>query len=157
MIMDESLEFCDALSAVQEAGTALFGDVIDLSITRDIGRSSRQLFLVIQVTTAFDGGAATNGTTQFVLASDSVAAIAADGTESRHWMSDVFAAATQLTAGTTLVVPLPMEDTGPGFGYERFLGIEIIQAVEGEDGGAINAFLTFDPPTTTHTYADGNN
>ncbi len=157
MIMDESLEFCDALTAVQEAGTALFGDVIDLQVARDIGKSSRQLYLVIQVTTAFDGGAGTAGTTQFHLASDSVAAIAADGSETRHWSSDTFAAATQLTLGTTLVVPFPSEDTGPGFGYERFLGIEITQAAEGEDDGAINAFLTFDPPTTTHTYPDGSN
>lgn len=156
MWMDNDLEFGDALSVATEAGTSLIGDVIDLGVARDIGQSSRQLYLVIQVVTAFDGGATAGGTTQFVLMSDSVAAIPADGNESRHWTSDVFAAATQLTAGKQMVVPLPMGDTGPGTGYERYLGLGVVQASEGEDDGTVNAFLTFDP-VGFHNYPDASN
>ena len=157
MIMDQNLAMCLGVSVAKEAGPNLLGNVIDTGLARDIGQSARQLYLVILVTTAFDGGAGTNGTTQFVLASDSVEAIAADGNESRHWTSDVFLAATQLTKGTKIVVPFPSGNTGPGDGYERFIGIEAIQAVEGEDDGVIDAFLTFDPPTTTRTYPDASN
>ena len=155
MIMDERLEFGDELTCANEAGTTLIGDVIDLGVTRDVGQG-QAMYLVIQVSTAFDGGAGTAGTTAFQLVSDAVAAIATDGSQTIHARTDTFAAATQLTAGTTLVLPLPMGDTGPGFGYERYLGVQQVQAAEGEDDGAINAFLTFDPHGW-HAYADGNN
>lgn len=123
-----------------EAGNQLVGDVIDLGLAgRDLG-NGHPLYLVIQVTTAFDGGAAAGGTTQFELASDSTADLATS--RSTHLLTKAFAAATELTLGATFVFPLP---TGGGETYERYLGIWLTQAVEGEDDGFIEAFLTLDP------------
>jgi|TARA_Y100000310_G_scaffold171987_2_gene172111 hypothetical protein len=155
MFMDERLEFCDAVSAAIEASTANIGDVIDLGVARDVGQG-QPMYLVIQISAAFDGGAGTAGTTAFQLVSDSSSTPSTDGSQTIHFTTDVFAAAAQLTLGTTMVYPLPMHDTGPGFGYERYLGLQQVQAAEGEDDGAINAFLTFDPHGWT-SHADASN
>ena len=143
MILDTNVQFVNSADDVAtEAGTSLVGDVVDLGAAGQDPGNGQPVYLVIQVITAFDGGAGAAGTTQFVLASDSVAAIAADNTESRHILTKAFAAATELTKGAQFVYPLP---TGGGETYERYLGIEIIQGAEGEDDGAINAFITLDP------------
>jgi hypothetical protein len=152
MILDERAEFADAVAITLAAGTNLIGDVMDLGVARDVGQG-HPMYLVIQVSTAFAGGTAM----QFILASDSVAAIATDGTETRHYASDVLTDA-QLTAGLTLVIPLPMGDTAQGednSGYERYLGILGV-GTGTHTGGAINAFLTPDPYGWT-SYPDGSN
>ena len=153
MWIDERAEFADAASTSGAAdSTALVGDVMDLSSNRDIGQG-HPMYLVIQVTTAYAGGTSA----QFVLASDSSATIAVDGTETRHFQSDVFTDA-QLTAGFTLVTALPMGDTARGedtAGYERYLGILVVD-VGTHTAGSINAFLTPDPYGWT-SYPDGNN
>ena len=146
MWLDERLEFVDAGDASREAGTENVGDVIDLGIARDIGNGQKQAYLVIQVTTAFDGGGATNGITQFQLVSDAVATPATDGNQSIHLKTDEFVAASELTLGKQFVFALPSGHTGPGHGYERYLGLQVVQSVEGEDDGAIDAFITFDRP-----------
>lgn len=160
MIMDERLEFADAASVAAAAGTALIGDVIDLSsVHRDMGSGS-PLFLVISVDTEIiTAGAA--GTIQFVLASDAQAAIATDGTATSHYRSQLFvtddAAAndTQMNAGQyPVVVALPQEGTV----YERFLGILAIIATTTVTAGKINAFLTLDPPRNVNViYPEGAN
>ena len=152
MWIDERSEFADAEALATAAGTNLVGDVMDLTTNRDIGQG-HPMYLVIQVTAAAAGGTAY----QFVLASDSAAAIATDGTETRHWASDVFTDA-QLTAGFTLTFALPMGDTARGedtAGYERYLGILAI-GTGTHTAGSINAFLTPDPYGWT-TYPDANN
>lgn len=156
MIMDENLEFLDDGDASNEAGTTLLGDVIDLGAeTRDIGQG-HPLYLVIQVVTAADGGAAVGGLLAFQLASDAQAAIAVDGSQTVHFTTDVFTAA-QLPAGKTMVFPLPSGATALGEdGYERFLGLLGVQSVEGEDDLTINAFLTLDGHGWK-AYADGAN
>lgn len=160
MIMDERLEFADAVSVAAAAGTALIGDVIDTgSVARDIG-SGQQLFLVITVDTEIiTGGVA--GTVKFQLVSDAQAAIATDGTASVHWDSGTFvtddAAANDslLNAGAILaVVAIPMT----GRVYERYLGILCITATTTTTAGKINAFLTLDPPrNVTVIYPEGAN
>jgi hypothetical protein len=156
MIMEENLEFLDAGSAANEAGTTLLGDVIDLgAASRDIG-NGHAMYLVIQVVTAADGGAGAGGLLSFSLCSDAAAAISTDGTQTIHFTTDVFTAA-QLPAGKQMVFPLPMGDTQSGdAGYERYLGICGTQSVEGEDDLTLNAFLTLDPPGWK-SYADGTN
>lgn len=152
MWIDERAEFADATALTAGAGTNLVGDVMDLSSNRDIGQG-HPMYLVIQVSTAAAGGTSF----QFILASDSAAAISTDGTETRHWASDVFTDA-QLTAGFTLTFALPMGDTATGedtAGYERYLGVLAV-GVGTHTGGAINAFLTPDPYGWT-SYPDGNN
>ena len=141
MIMDNFGQFVNTADDVAiEAGNQLIGDVIDLGgANRDIG-NGQPLYLVFVVGTAFDGGGASNGTTQFELASDSTADLATS--RSTHFLTKAFAAATELTAGATFCMPLP---TSGGEPYERFLGIWLTQAVEGEDDGTIDIFLSLDP------------
>lgn len=159
MIMDERLEFADAVSVAAVAGTALIGDVIDLGATaRDIGQG-QELWLVITVDTEIiTGGSA--GTIVFTLASDAQAAIATDGSATVHWASRAFvtddAAANdaQMNAGAIIAaIPLPLE----GAVYERYLGILATIATTTITAGKINAFLTLDPPRTGRTYAEGAN
>lgn len=147
MIMDELLEFADAVSVAAAAGTALIGDVIDLgSAARDIG-NGEQLYLVITVDTEIiTGGSA--GTLQFQLVSDAQAAIATDGTATVHYASKLFvtddAAANDAemnAGGVPVCVALPLH--GPP--YERYLGILAVTATTTTTAGKINAFLTKDP------------
>ena len=141
MILDERNEFADAVAVpTGGAATTLVGDVIDTgAVARDLGQG-KPLYLVIQVDTAIAGGTAI----QFVLASDSTEAISTDGTESRHFLSDVFAVA-DLVAGFQIVVALPMGDVAASVTpYERYLGILVV-GTGTQTSGNINAFLTLDP------------
>lgn len=144
MIMDEGLEFCDA-TALQTSGTTtnLIGDVIDLGAAGDVG-AGQPLYLILQVAQAFTSGS--SATVQFILASDAVAALAADGTESRHYTSDAYAVA-DLVLGWSQCIPLPSGDGNAAntLGYERYLGIETVVAVAALTAGKIDAFLTLDP------------
>lgn len=156
MILDERLEFADAVSVAAAAGTALIGDVIDLGAAqRDIG-DGEPLYLVISVDTEIiTGGVA--GTLTFKLASDAQAAIATDGTASEHFVSRAFvtddagANSDELNVGGVPVcVALPLE----GVPYERFLGILAVTATTTTTAGKINAFLTHDV-AKYKAYADG--
>lgn len=147
MILDELLEFADA-TALSTAGTGrqLVGDVVPLSVARDIGQAC-PLYLVIQVTTAFTSAGA--ATVQFEFASDAQAAIATDASATEHIITQAFALA-QLTAGATLLCQqLPME--GPV--YETWLGLIANVGTAALTAGAINAFLTTQP-ARYKAYAD---
>ena len=152
MIMDELLEFCDAESVAASAGTALVGDVINSQDAKDLGMTGMPVYLVISVSTAIiTGGAA--GTIQFKLASDATASIQTDGSATDHWISPTFvtddAALNDLDIGDYVArVPLPMESESQVTGrvYEAFLGILVVTATTTTTAGAINAFLTLQPP-----------
>lgn len=136
MILDERLEFADALSCVANVGNAILGDVIDLGASptlRDIG-NGEPLYLVIQVDTAVVG---TTSTVQWQLASDSTANLATSKTV--HLDTGAIAEAT-LVAGYTKIYALPVEAT-----YERYLGLWQTVAVNNLSAGKINAFLTREP------------
>lgn len=159
MIMDDRLEFADAVSVAAAAGTALIGDVIDLSsVARDIG-SGEPMYLVISVDTEIiTGGSA--GTIQFKLSSDSTAAIATDGTATDHFASRLFVTDDANTNDTVMnageypvVVALPRE----GQVYERYLGILAVIATTTVTAGKINAYLTLNPPRGYRQYAEGAN
>lgn len=136
MILDETLEFGDALAVGTGAADLLFGDVVDLGVARDIGETP--LFLVIQVTTTFTGDATL---IRFSLASDAAAAIAVDGTESEHIQIGPFLSTAVLTAGSQFIAALPPK--GGAAPYERFLGLIVERnGTTGITAGAINAFLT---------------
>ena len=90
MILDERFEFCDATSVALTAGANFqnIGDVVDLSVARDIG-VGMPLYLVVQVdTTIITGGNA--GTIQFQLVSDASGTIATNGTQTVHGKSAIF-------------------------------------------------------------------
>lgn len=140
MILDERLEFADALSCVANVGNAILGDVIDLGASptlRDIG-NGEPLYLVIQVDTAVVG---TTSTVQWQLASDSTANLATSKTV--HLDTGAIAEAT-LVAGYTKIYALPVEAT-----YERYLGLWQTVAVNNLSAGKINAFLTREPAKWT--------
>lgn len=146
IIMDELLEFADATSVAAAAGTALIGDVIPLSVARDIGNGQPVYLVITTDTEIITGGSA--GTIEFQLVSDAQAAIATDGTATVHFSTGTFvtddagANSAQLNAaGVIACVPLPLE----GKVYEAFLGILAVIVTTTVTAGKINAFLTLDP------------
>lgn len=157
MIMDERLEFADAVSVAAAAGTALIGDVIDLgAVARDIGQGQPAYLVITTDTEIITGGTA--GTVKFQLVSDAQAAIAVDGTATVHVdtgnfvTDDAAANSPQLNAGGIIFAgPIPLE----GAVYERYLGILCVTATTTTTAGKINAFLTLDPPTTRRAYPEG--
>lgn len=159
MIFDERTELCDAVSVALTAGSAAqnIGDVIDLSVARDIG-NGEPLYLVIQVDTGINAAGA--GSIQFSLVSDSVTTPATDGSQTVHASSRAFVTSTTsgnaggaLAAGTTLfVIALPME----GAAYERYLGLQATVLTQNTTAGKINAFFTLNP-ALWKPYADAVN
>jgi len=157
-ILDSNLEFADAVSVAAGAGTALIGDVIDLSaVQRDIGNGDPMYFVINVSTEIITGGSA--GTIIFTLASDAVAGIATDGSATIHYQShdfitdDVAANSPELNVGGyPVVIALPLQ----GVPYERFLGVLCTVATNTVTAGAINAFLTMDP-IGWKPYPDGSN
>ena len=146
MIMDDRLEFADAVSVVNAAGTFLIGDVIDLGLApRDVGNGEEMFFAITVDTEIITAGTA--GTIKFQLVSDAQAAILTDGSASVHADSGTYvtgsAAANDplLNAGAiTYFVALPIQ----GRVYERYLGVLATIGTTAVTAGKINAFLTMD-------------
>lgn len=141
MILDELTEFCDATALnTGAAGTYLLGDVLDLGAIgtlKDMGNGF-PVYLVLQVaTTATSGGSATG---DFKVATDAQAAIATDGSATVHASTGAIAVAT-LVAGWRKAFILPVEKR-----YERYMGILQTTATAAFTAGAIDAFITLDPP-----------
>lgn len=148
MILDERLEFADAVSVAAAASTALIGDVIDLGAASpgDIGNGEPMYLVITTDTEIITGGVA--GTIGFQLASDAQAAIATDGSATVHIDTGTFvtddagANDDELNAGGVIaVIALPAQ----GKVYERYLGILAVIGTTTVTAGAINAFLTADP------------
>lgn len=139
MILDSRNEFADAVAVnTGAAGTYLVGSQIDLGAANNVGAISDQ-YLVIQVQTAVTAGV--GGTLEFVLASDSTAAIATDGSATVHFKTGAIPSAAGIAAGTVLAcVAVPQ-----GFTYERYLGILQTTGTAAATAGKIDAFLTNDP------------
>lgn len=142
-ILDERTEFADATSVIQAVGSAILGDVIPMDTNGlNLGNSMTPVYLVIGVTTEVDS-AADGATIEFKLMSDSDATIT-DGT--LHVTTGAIAEAA-MTAGAILhCQPLPQGD------YGDFVGV--VYTVAGEDvtAGAVNAYLTLDPPNAWKAY-----
>ena len=142
-ILDSNLEFADAVSVAAGAGTALIGDVIDLSaVQRDVGNGEPMYFVINVDTEIITGGSA--GTIVFTLASDAAAAIATDGTATIHYQSHDF-----ITDDVAANSP-------EGVPYERYLGVLATIATTTVTAGKINSFLTMDP-IGWKPYPDGSN
>jgi hypothetical protein len=150
MILDERLEFADA-TALSTAGTSTYnvGDIIDMGGTTNYigGSNSRQMYLVIQVTTAVAG---TSSTVTFRLVSDATSTIATDGSATQHLATDAIAEAT-LVAGYEIVFALPSG------AYERYLALQTSIGEAALSAGAVNAFLTYDPPHSNIAFPDASN
>lgn len=149
-IIDSTLQFCNA-TALSTVGTGIanVGNVVDLSVARNIG-NGRPLYLVITVTTApTSAGAAT---VQFLLVSDGQAAIATDGSATQHYASAAIPKAT-LVVGYQLVVPLPLRLPD----YEEFLAVQQNVGTAALTAGAITAEIVLDPPGPAKTYPQSAN
>lgn len=145
MILDSTLEFCDAVSVATTAGTSLIGNQIDITTARNIG-AGQPVYLVITVDTAIvTGGSA--GTIQFVLASDDSASVHTT-TSTRHITTAAYVTddAPAIPAGTLLYVGALPSGIYSQVDYEQFLGLLLIVGTTTITAGKINAFLTIDPP-----------
>ena len=151
MILDNALEFADGADFANEVGTANVGDIIDLGVANRNPGVSRQMFLVVSVDTAADGGAGTAATVAFRLVSDSTTTISTT-TATIHFTSKPHVY-TDLPAGAIFAYPLPIS----GLDYERYLGLQLVTAAEGEDALVASAYLTFDPPPSLTSYPDATN
>lgn len=140
MILDARTMFSASGDFANEIGTANVGDQIDLGVAdADVG-NGQPVYLVINVETAADGGATAGATVAFQVVSDGVATPATDGNQTIHFTTKPHVAG-NLTAGATFVYPLPVS----GLAYERYLGLQLVTAVEGEDALVASAHLTLDP------------
>lgn len=154
MIIDDRNEFCDAVACnTGAAATYNLGDIIDLSVARDMG-NGRPIFLVITVDTEIITGG-TAGTVAFQLVSDATTTIATDGSQTVHHTSRTFVtddtALTELQAGEVAVcLALPLE----GVAYERYLAVQQVTGTTAITAGKVNAFLTLDPYAAKKSYAD---
>lgn len=136
MILDERAEFCDATSLnTGAAGIYLIGDVMDLTVVRDIGNVD-ELYFVVQVDTSVTSGG--SATVAFTLASDAQAAIATDGSASAHFTSAAIPKATLVAGYVAVATKMPREGTA----FERYLGVLQTTGTAALTAGAVSAFLT---------------
>lgn len=142
MILDKRNEFADAVTAAASAGTAVFGNVIDLGATaQDVG-VGEDIWLVIR-TAADIKTAGTAGTIKFQLASDAQEAIATDGSATVHLDMPTFATG-GTAAGKALAGETIMAARLPSGSYERYLGVLMTVGAAATTAGSVDAFLTKD-------------
>ena len=143
MILDERVEFADAVSVAAGAGTTVVGDVVDTG-GDGLEGNSEDLFAVVQVSTeVITGGAAGTLVFQVVSADNDAlttnpvvhvasASLVTDGTDANDALlkAGQYPLAVQLPRGT----------------YKRYLGIRKVIGTTTITAGAVNAFLTMTPP-----------
>lgn len=160
MILDERLEFADAVSVAAAASTAVIGDVIDLTPSTTnpnttVDLEGSDIYVVIQTDTEIITGG-TAGTIQFYVVSDALSTLGAGVLASctQHLASsllvtdDAAANSNELNAGGTILCAKL-----PSGSYERYLGILCTVGITTVTAGKINAFLTSDP-ALYRAYAD---
>lgn len=164
-------------------GTYVLKDVIDLRKTSPYVGVGKPVYCVIETTTQIITGG-TAGTIQFFLVSDAAStlasAVVANCTEHARSLAivtdDTTALAVGIEAGTATYLPNIAPTTAqtginnpdkvinrppimcvalPQHGMERYLGILVTIGTETVTGGAVNAYLTTDPPFSWRALADG--
>lgn len=147
MILDERNEFADGAAVAGAAGTRQVGDVIDLSVARDIG-SGQPIYLYILIEAAPTGAT----TVKFDLVSDAVDPPATDGSATLHYSTGDVAIG-DLPAGTRYMVAIPLEDPE----YERYLALHEVNVGAGALADlVVSAGLTLDP-RRWKAYPEGQN
>lgn len=144
MIRDARTTFASAVSVAAGAGTAVFGNYIDRSITPNVDQA--RLYLVIFCTTTFVAAGA--GTVQF----DLISSAATTGSSPNiHIASPLYATATvasvaPLTAGSPiLMAELPRGSGIVGLGaYLRYLMMQTVTASNTTSAGSVSAFLSLE-------------
>jgi len=150
MILDERTEFCDATALnTGAAGTYNIGDIIDSEVARNLG-DGHQVYVVIQVTTAVTSGGA--ATVTFQVVSDATSTIATSG-QTIHAVTAAIGKA-DLVAGYQIAIPLPPSVSKA---YERYIAVQQVTGTAALTAGAVNAFLTIDPPSDWVAQPDATN
>lgn len=160
MLIDDRLEFADAMSVAAAAGTYLATDWVDIrdvggpagtlsaNVTRDVGQGL-DIFLVVSVDTSIiTGGAA--GTIQFQLVTDDNTSFSSPQIVAQ---SAAIATGAAGVAGTTAAGSFPWMVQLPPFQYERYIGVRYIIATTTTTAGAVSAYMTLDPQLY-RAYAD---
>jgi hypothetical protein len=149
MILDELTEFADAVTVNTGApATYNLGDVIDLTVARDIG-NGHPIYAAFQVDTAIAG---TSSTVAFQIASDSTTTPSVDGSQTIHYTSAAIAEASLVAGYRVGPIALPMGSPD----YERYLGAQYTVGTAALSAGAISAFLVLDP-AGWKAYPDASN
>lgn len=151
MIRDARTTFASAVSVAAAAGTAVFGNYIDRTITPNVDQA--RLYLQLWCTTAIiTGGSA--GTVGI----DLISSAATSGSSPNiHITSPLWvtgsASVAPLTAGSLmLVAELPRGSGVTGLGaYLRYLMVECITATTTTTAGAVSAFLSLEAGYTNLT------
>lgn len=144
-ILDLRSTFASATSIAHAAGETILGNIVPMDTAGlNLGNSMTPVYLVIGVTTALDsaGGAAT---VQFKLCSHSTATVT-DGTD--HITSAAFTEAQAIVGAILVCQPLPQAE------YAKYIGVSYTIAGEASTAGAVNAYLTVDPPNGWKAYAN---
>ena len=133
MILDDRLEFVDAVAANGTDKSEILGDVVPLGgTTQDIG-NGEPLYLVIQVDTAYT---AAGTSVEFQLRSSTLDALTG-GTTTTHLSTGALDTSAGIAAGTAYIFPLPSAT------YQKYLGLWKV-TVGAVAAGKVNAFLTHD-------------
>lgn len=162
MILDKLLEFGDATSVANTAGSTYnLGGADNIlvdtsSVARDLG-NGEPVYFVVTVDTAIVAAGA--GSITVSLVSDSTTTIATDGSATTHLTQTYTTAATaggsaanKTAAGSIMMcAALPSGKT-----FERYLAVQYTVTSNNTSAGKINAFLTKDP-TGWAAYADATN
>lgn len=140
-IIDSTLQFASATTVALAAGTANLGNVVDLTVARNVGRGE-DVALSITVTTGITVASST-GTIQFRLVADSSATPSTSAPAQVFAYSPVFATSTTaIAAGTVLwTVDIPAET---GQAAARYMGVQVIVGTTTINAGAVSAELLLD-------------
>lgn len=151
MILD-TLNTLASRVALATAGTGrqVIADQIDLRLVASNIGAGKPVYIVVQVNNAVTSGGA--ATVDFEVVSDATAALATDGSSTRHLSTGPLALAALGANRFVLVAALPQ--TG---NYERFLGLVANVGTAALTGGTVSAFLTYDPPDAWVSSPDASN
>lgn len=146
MIRDSRTTFCTATNVYASAGTAVFGNYIDRTITPNFDQA--RLYLQVWCTTTFIGTA--TGTVQFEM----ISSAATSGTSPNiHITSGTFPqAATASLAPLAAGYPILIAEVPRGSGivgaggaqYLRYIMMQCVTATETTTAGAVAAFLSLE-------------
>lgn len=143
-VIDSTAEFANAVSIAAAAGTINVGNVMDLTLARNIGRG-QPIYCFVSVDTSIVAAGA--GTLQFRLVEDTAAPPSTSAPASILALSPVFATAASTpaiqVAGKTLWVFAIPEEVGQG--SARYLGLQAIIGAQTISAGKVDSALTIDP------------
>lgn len=137
MILDDTLEFADAVAANGTDASAIVGDYHDLGAsptTRDLA-AGEDCWFVVQVVTAY----ASAGTSVEFQFRSSTATALTGGTTTTHITTGAISTASGIASGTTYAYRLPLGT------YQRYIGAWKV-TVGAVASGTINAFITKNVP-----------